>query len=193
MAKKRYDRYEITDFCREAIENEIMVRGWTQHTLASKSGIHVSSISRIINGKNKCISRKTLKAIADTFGTTSDWLLYGNDQPMPKIPKFSDEITSSDDYCTLSSVKSFSSSNQSSDSVTMVQCIVDLVDGRKILVQGKDVYWEWFDSEDRIRFWDEGTESPDNDDLKIAEFDKSKVVCITRREIHLPEDKIYEI
>lgn len=179
MTKKRYDRYEITDFCREAIENEIMVRGWTQHTLASKSGVHVSSISRIIGGENKYISRKTLKAMADVFGTTSNWLLYGNDQP--------------DDYCTVSSVKSFSSSNQSSDSVTMVQCIVDLVDGRKIIVQGKDVYWEWFDSEDRIRFWDEGTESADNDDLKIAEFDKSKVVCITRREIHLPEATIYEV
>lgn len=173
MAKKRYDRYEITDFCREAIENEIMVRGWAQHTLASKSGVHVSSISRIIGGKNKYISRKNLKAIADVFGTTSDWLLYGNDQPMPKIPKFSDQSLQ--------------------ESTTMVQCIVDLVDGRKIIVQGKDVYWEWFDSEDRIRFWDEGTESADNDDLKIAEFDKSKVVCITRREVYLPEDKIYEV
>lgn len=170
MANKRYDRYEITDFCREAIENEIMIRGWTQHILASKSKVHVSSISRIISGENKYINRKTLKAIADAFGTTSDWLLYGNDQPKPD--------------------------QSSPKSITLVQCIVDLVDGRKITVQGKDVYWEWFDCESHIRFWEDGakSEDPDDpDDLKIAEFDKSKVVCITRREIHLLEDTIYEI
>lgn len=175
MDKKRYDRYEITDFCREAIENEIMVRGWTQHALASKSGVHVSSISRIIGGENKYVSRKTLKAIANVFGTTSDWLLYGNDQPMPKIPKFVSE-------------------NQSlSKSVKLVQCIVDLVDGRKILVQGWDVYWEWFENDPLITFWDENAGEDACSDLKIAEFDKSKVVCITRREVYLPEDKIYEV
>lgn len=174
MAKKRYDRYEITDFCREAIENEIMVRGWTQHTLASKSGVHVSSISRIIGGENKYISRKTLKAIADAFGTTSDWLLYGNDQPMPKIPKFVSE-------------------NQPlSKSVKLVQCIVDLADGRKIIVQGWDVYWQWF-NDPLITFWDADSGKDAGGDLKIAEFDKSMVVCITRREINLPEDRLYEV
>lgn len=64
------------------------------------------------------------------------------------------------------------------DHEKLEQCIVYLSDGREALVQGKSIYWDWYDSDSTICFYDEGADN--GGDLKITEFNKACIMGIVR-------------
>lgn len=67
------------------------------------------------------------------------------------------------------------------DHEKLEQCIVYLSDGREALVQGKSIYWDWYDRDSAICFYDEEAEHGEgNGDLKIAEFNKACIMGIVR-------------
>lgn len=58
----------------------IKEKGITQYQLASATGITEGSLSKIISGKTKKLRDNTLKALANYFNVTEDWLRAGNEK-----------------------------------------------------------------------------------------------------------------
>lgn len=55
-------------------------RGYTQEQLAESAGISIQFISDIENNK-KNMTVNTLKKIADTLNITTDYIIYGREEP----------------------------------------------------------------------------------------------------------------
>lgn len=149
---------------------------------AERSGITISykTIKRACNDGH--CTRRTFYAIAcklaETFGWTADPI--GTLKTTFEIAQFDEDRNAAikhekecnDDVSCL--IKEFPKK--------LEQCIVYLSDGREALVQGKSIYWDWYDRDSTICFYDEGAEHGEGDgDLKIAEFDKAAVLCIIRQ------------
>lgn len=58
---------------------KLIAEGWTQDTLAGKTGISQSAISKLINGKPCNVA--TLIKIADAFEVTTDEVLGRKQKP----------------------------------------------------------------------------------------------------------------
>lgn len=54
----------------------------TQQELANKIGIGQSTIGQIESGRNKSIKPEKLLQLANALNTTSEYLIYGNDEPI---------------------------------------------------------------------------------------------------------------
>jgi transcriptional regulator with XRE-family HTH domain len=76
----------------EKIKTLRIERGLSKKALSENIGINQSIISRIENDKNDP-SAKTLIALSQFFGVTSDWLLFGDIHQNKKDVDFLDEIT----------------------------------------------------------------------------------------------------
>lgn len=72
----------------DRLRHEMDSGGLTQSTLALRCGVSQSRVSDWLSGRSRPQPR-TLKAIADTFGISPDWLINGEG---PKLNKESERI-----------------------------------------------------------------------------------------------------
>lgn len=88
------------------LENEIKTRGITYRSISEKCGVNISTISRIINGKNKYTSYGTVHKLAKALNVDFNWLAYGGRYKMNYAYELRNEGKSLDEIAEASGFKS---------------------------------------------------------------------------------------